>query len=268
MSSFCHEGRERHEHQVTLFPSFVDDDGLLSSGPRRRKLQTQGSPLRAPPRLMQFAPTFRVPSRRVPNPERLTQSEDMRTLAAMVVSTLALSSPARASDNHDPVDAMICVPVSGTQADQKLLTIVRVRSSDPSLAALIDRAALRSATFKRLHDTIGASGGFVYVEPGSCGHGVRACLKMWMHVSGPNRFLRVVVERRKGDSDAELAGSIGHEMQHAIEALSDSGVTNGVQLYNFFRRYAPTDNKRFETTAAINIGNVIRDELRDKQAEK
>ena len=43
---------------------------------------------------------------------------------------------------------------------------------------------------------------------------------------------------------------------------SPSRVTNGHQLYHFFSRYAPTDNSRFETTAAINAGNAVRDELR------
>jgi DNA-directed RNA polymerase specialized sigma subunit len=36
-------------------------------------------------------------------------------------------------------------------------------------------------------------------------------------------------------------------------------------LYSFFRRYAPTDNNRFETTAAINVGTAIRDELRRQE---
>jgi len=40
-------------------------------------------------------------------------------------------------------------------------------------------------------------------------------------------------------------GSIGHELQHAIEALSD--------------------NNRFEMTAAIIVGTAIRDELRRQE---
>ena len=57
-------------------------------------------------------------------------------------------------------------------------------------------------------------------------------------------------------------GSLGHELQHAIEALSQPSITNGAQLYNFFRREAPTDNNRFETAAAINVGDAVRAELR------
>src|SRR5580700_2599927 len=107
-------------------------------------------------------------------------------------------------------------------------TTSRVRSTDNALAGLIDQATRRSETFRRLLATIQASNGIVYVEPGECGHGVRACLKMWMHVSGPNRFVRIVITRSKADPDLEVMGSLGHELQHAIEVLSEPAVTNGV----------------------------------------
>ena len=85
-------------------------------------------------------------------------------------------------------------------------------------------------------------------------------------VSGLNRLLHVVVDTGGAGAAAELIGSIGHELQHAIEALSDPANTTGARLYHFFRRYAPTDENRFETTAAINAGNQIRDELRRPRA--
>jgi len=140
--------------------------------------------------------------------------------------------------------------------------IGRVRSSDASLAALIDRAAAHSPTFQRLLESVEHAHGIVYVEVGTCTHGVRACLQMWMKTVGPNRFLRVVIDASKISSDAEKMGLVGHELQHAVEALSESGVTDGVSLYNFFRRLAPTDNGRFETTAALHAGDDVQDELR------
>jgi hypothetical protein len=140
--------------------------------------------------------------------------------------------------------------------------ISRVRSTETSIAALIDRAASDSETFQRLRATIQRSNGIVYIERGNCGHGARACLKMSLVTNGPDRFLRILVERQKADSDVDFMGSIGHELQHAIEALSQPSITNGAQLYNFFRREAPTDNNRFETAAAINAGDAVRAELR------
>jgi len=140
--------------------------------------------------------------------------------------------------------------------------ISRVRSSDRSIIALIDRAAAQSVTLKKLLTIIESSDGIVYVERGNCGYGARACLKMSVVANGPDRFLRILVDRQRADSDVDFMGSIGHELQHAIEALSQPSITNGAKLYNFFRREAPTDNNRFETAAAINAGDAVRDELR------
>jgi hypothetical protein len=140
-------------------------------------------------------------------------------------------------------------------------TIARVRSTDPSLAALIDRAATQSATFQRLLVTIQRTNGMVQIEPGVCGHSVRACLKMWMEAAASYRFLRVAIDRRKGDSDVDVMASMGHELQHAVEALSESGITNGPRLYSFFQRFAPTEGDRFETTGAIHVGDAVRNEL-------
>jgi hypothetical protein len=144
-------------------------------------------------------------------------------------------------------------------------TTTRVRSSDSDLAGLIDRATRGSETFRRLRATIQASDGIVYVEPGKCGHGVRACLKIWMQVSGPNRFVRIVINRSKADRDLEVMGSLGHELQHAVEVLREPAVTNGVTMFNYLKRTAPTDSDRFETTAAIIAGDAVVYELRARR---
>ena len=145
--------------------------------------------------------------------------------------------------------------------------IFRVRSSDAGITALIGLAATRSLTFKRLLALVQASDGIVYVEPGDCGHGTRACLKGWMWASGSNRFLRVMVDPRKSDSDVDFMGSIGHELQHTVEALSEPATIDSVGIYNFFSRIAPTNSHRFETTAAISAGDAVRMELRRYRAD-
>jgi len=146
-------------------------------------------------------------------------------------------------------------------ADRAEPAIVRVRSSDPALSALIERAAGHSATFQRLLTTIQGSNGIVYVEMGTCDHGLTACLKIWMKTVGPNRYLRVYVDRRKIQTDVDVMGAMGHELQHVVEALSESGVTDTVGLFNFFDRYASRDSGWFETTDAIHAGDKIHDEL-------
>jgi hypothetical protein len=168
----------------------------------------------------------------------------MLVRAAFIASVCSVPQPASAGSDNPALD--------------------RVRSSDASLAALIDRAARQSATFQRLLASIERSNGIVYVEPGTCSPGVRACLKLWMRTAGLNRFLRIAIDTLKTESDLEVMGLIGHELQHAVEALSESGVTDGVSLYNFFSRFAPTPERRFETTAAIRAGDAVQEELRRK----
>ena len=170
----------------------------------------------------------------------------VRTLtcnAVLVTATVwSLSGPAAAQESTSPVR--------------------RVRSGDPSIAALIERAITDSPTFERLVGTVEASDGIVYVHSGRCRGGVVACLPIWMTSSGGNRFMRVVVDPERIDSDVELLGAIGHELQHAIEVLSDRFVTNSTKMYFFYRRYAPTDRDQFETLDAKITGIDVERELR------
>jgi hypothetical protein len=141
-------------------------------------------------------------------------------------------------------------------------TMPHVRSSDQSIAGLIAQATNQSATLKRLIGRVDASNGIVYVEPGVCPQRVPACLKMWMLTLGSARFMRVVVDRRQLDSDSTLMGAVGHELQHALEALSEPSVTDSQKMFFFFRRYTPTMREQFETQAAVEAGDAVEDELR------
>jgi hypothetical protein len=141
---------------------------------------------------------------------------------------------------------------------------MRVRSSgDPTVTLLLHNAFERSASFRRLVETIDLTNGLIYVEPGRCGSKLRACLLMSVTVAGPNRILHVRVDT---DRDPLLAiGSIGHELQHAVEALSEPGVTTSAQLHSFFERLVggPTARGRleFETDAAIRIGDAVYEDI-------
>ena len=115
-------------------------------------------------------------------------------------------------------------------------TTPRVRSSDRSIADLIEQATKHSPILNRLVGTVEASDGIVYVEPGSCPQRLPACLKLWMQTSASTRFMRIVVDRRRLDSDSRLMGAVGHELQHAIEVLSDRSVTDSDKMFFFYRR--------------------------------
>jgi len=134
--------------------------------------------------------------------------------------------------------------------------MARVRSNHPGLAAIMAEAARRSATFRRLVDTIDASDGLVYVDEGTCGHGVKACLTLGVQVAGPHRLLRILIDPRRKRSGCELMASIGHELKHAIEVLGEPGVRDFDAAYAFFERESPADRTkgRFETQAAVRTG--------------
>ena len=105
----------------------------------------------------------------------------------------------------------------------------RVRSSNAVIGRVLKKEASdRSQAFRRLVEIINASDGTVYVEEGKCGQGVRACL-VTVTMAGANRNLWVKVDT--GAADVDLMGSIGHGLQHAVEALSDRTVTNGATMY-------------------------------------
>ncbi len=151
----------------------------------------------------------------------------------------------------------------GTIADEQDRTlqrpITKVRSKDLAIAAAIQEAAARSATFRGLLDAINASDGIVYVEEGDCGRAGRACL-VGVTVAGPYRLIWVKVDTRRADWD--LMGSIGHELRHAVEVLGNPKITSTSSMYFFYEREGHRAPVGFETKAAIQAGNRVRAEVR------
>jgi hypothetical protein len=136
----------------------------------------------------------------------------------------------------------------------------RVRSENPLLTDAIAHGVEQSATFRRLIEAINATDGLVFVLEGKCGQGVRACLHMSLEISGPNRLLRILVDPRRA-SGCELVASIGHELQHALEALSNPRIRTTPGLSSFFHQIGPEGPRRFETTAATQVGLAVAREV-------
>jgi hypothetical protein len=137
--------------------------------------------------------------------------------------------------------------------------IARLRAGDSRIAAIVAEASARSSSFRQLAQAIDHTDGIVYVEHGRCWHGVRACLAA-VSAAGANRIVRIRVNAN--DADWNLMGSIGHELQHAVEVLSNSKVTDTKALYFFYERNGIRRGNRFETAAAIRAGNDVRAEVR------
>jgi hypothetical protein len=134
----------------------------------------------------------------------------------------------------------------------------RVRSSHAYIRAMVDEAAQRSATFRRLVTAIDATDGIVYVEQGVCGHSVRACLSLHVVPAAGYRILRVMVDPRQ--PDWEVMASIGHELQHALEVLGNAALTTTEAVFLFYS-HGQTSGDSFETTEAIRAGNSVRNEV-------
>ena len=137
----------------------------------------------------------------------------------------------------------------------------QVRSTDPAIRALIAEAASLSRTFRRLVETIEGTNGIVYVESGTCGHGVRACMKMNVTPAGDYRILRILIDLRR--KPRELMGSIGHELRHAIEVLENRKLVDDSTVYLFYAAGGSggSNGQPFETSAAIEAGFAVRNEI-------
>jgi len=138
---------------------------------------------------------------------------------------------------------------------------VHLRSENPAITRLIARADQRSITFHGLLEDMARTDGLVYVETGLCGHGVRACMLHSITRSGPFRLLRILIDPQSANTDdAHLAGIIGHELQHALEVLSNPKITSGAAMFNFYNRTAPASGA-FETAAARLVGDRVIGEM-------
>jgi hypothetical protein len=162
--------------------------------------------------------------------------------------------------------AVLAGPRVRAQAEEtvpNLATSSHVRSFSPSIFFLIQQAGERSPTFRRLVETIDASDSYVYVDEGECRDSdQRGCL-VNVTVGGPYRFMFVHVARRTADWD--LMGSIGHELQHAIEVIDNRFVTSLKTMRSLYGRIGKQNSQdphSYETTAAIAAGNAVRDEVR------
>ena len=145
------------------------------------------------------------------------------------------------------------------EGDRSTGALPRVRTTNTAIATLLTEASTRSSTFRELVSTIEQTDGIVYVEPGQCRHGVRACLSLSVTRAGGFRILRVLVNLA---TDAiELMATIGHELRHALEILTQPAVRSTQDAWLYYAREAPTNREVFETSAAIRTGLEVEREL-------
>jgi hypothetical protein len=144
--------------------------------------------------------------------------------AALVVAVLGWTSRAAATESN-----------AGVAGQPSLMEPdARVRGVTPRVAAILTDAATQSETFRGLVARIGTTDGIVFVAEGHCGQRLRACLLHKVTIAGPRRLLWIVVDPR--NSDRDLMESTGHELQHAVEVLSDRSVRSNVAMMMLYRQ--------------------------------
>ena len=170
-----------------------------------------------------------------------------RNLTVAVVMTAATMVMPQASLAQDAPPAPAPVPMS------------HVRARDPKVAAVVQRAFDRSATFRKLVAIIDGSDSYVYVEAGKCSHTARACF-VSVTASSTHRYMRVVVDSRT--VELEMMWLIAHELRHTIEVIAEPSVRDDAAKYHFYERTAMhASGGTHETRAAINAGEMVRSEL-------
>ena len=169
--------------------------------------------------------------------------------------------------------ALTVFPASGMVAQSGPIATgseSRLRIESPWIAELVGVGASRSPTVKGLLARIERTDGLVYLSEGLCMPRVKACLLMQLDQAGPNRMLRIRITAARPDDEAIVA--VGHELQHAMEVLGDPRVRTTRDLFLLYQRIGMRTaasvmqfrtHFRFETTAAIQISDAIRNELAD-----
>jgi len=143
----------------------------------------------------------------------------------------------------------------------------RVESSDREAGAVLRDGYRRSPTLRALVDQIDASSWFVFVQQGACpaGSDTVGCL---LHTVGRYHgapYLRIRITARGRNRDHVIA-TLGHELQHAWEAISDPSVVDSGSLSAMFRRIGFESERAgstivFETAEADRVGAVVLREL-------
>ena len=120
-------------------------------------------------------------------------------------------------------------------------------------------------TFKQLVLAIEGTDGVVYVRPGKCpGYLIKGCLLHTMSATPERRYLWIALDM-KGEP-VDLMVTIAHELQHALEILSDGSIRTGRGIVSFYHPNGNPETRTVETAAALATGAAVRRELTQKMA--
>jgi hypothetical protein len=167
------------------------------------------------------------------------------------------------------VVAVVCllalVGFRGVSAAQDAAGGRHVRTDDATLRGLMTRGDAESPTFRGIVLHIDRLPGLVYVVASQCGARweLAACLDHRVQVRGGYRFLRVNMP--PGEPVHRQLPLLAHELQHALEVLSDESaisLDSVAQLYERIGVRRPGAGV-FETDAARRVQDAVYREVRE-----
>ena len=141
-----------------------------------------------------------------------------------------------------------------------------VRPTSVSVAELVAEGRDRSATFRKLVEDLDVSGWIVFVQEGACRlPNVHGCLLHRVGMFEGRRYLRIVLSHPPAAREQMIA-TIGHELQHAAEVVSDARVENAADISELYRRIGyvsmrTAGGQLYETHAAVRARVTILQEL-------
>jgi hypothetical protein len=159
---------------------------------------------------------------------------------------------------------VVFVGLRGVSAAQEIPVGPHVRTDDPRLRALIARGAAESPTFRAIVLRIDQLPALVYVVASQCGTqaALSACLDHRVQSRGGYRFLRINI--LPGEPDHRQPPLLAHELQHALEVLSDESATSLDSVAKLYERIGIRQGVgNFETEAARRVQATVSREIRE-----
>jgi len=163
------------------------------------------------------------------------------------------------------LEAATCLPSNADAASQvaaplDTVSTVHVRGLDQRAAALLDDGRSRSATFRRLCDTLEQSDVIVLVKTGTLRTPAQT---MFMNAKLGARFVRITLNLP--ELNDVLLAWLAHELQHAVEIASAPDVVNEQTMFAFFCRHGQLIPSRGPCTReAQRVRNAVAYELSEK----
>jgi hypothetical protein len=149
-------------------------------------------------------------------------------------------------------------------------TFEHVRSAEPRIRHLVAEGHARSAKFEEIVETVETLSCVVYIASAArLSQGMRGALLHSPVGLGEMPVLRVLLKANL--SRDEAIATIGHELQHVIEAVTGKalGMPTFAAAFDELDPAARSGTiRKYETDAAVNVTVKIRDELRNAPRQR